>query len=76
MPRVLQKLIPDDEHYSHEATWNDDNGHAHVRAALIGPSLTVPIAGGKVLTGEYQQVVLLDFDTRARKRKIICTVIT
>src|SRR5262245_39864823 len=75
LPRVLQKLVPDDDHYDHEATWNDDNGHAHVRASLIGPSLMVPISGGKMLTGEYLQVVLLDFDTRPRKRKIICTVI-
>lgn len=75
LPRIFQKLVPDDAPYDHEATWNDDNGHSHVRASLIGPSLMVPIAGGKMLTGEYQQVVLLDFDTRPRKRKVICTVI-
>jgi len=75
MPRVLQNLIPDDAKYDHESTWNDDNGHSHVRAALFGPSITVPFSNGKLLTGEYQQVVLIDFDTRPRKRKIICTVI-
>jgi secondary thiamine-phosphate synthase enzyme len=75
MPRVLQQLVPDDAKYEHEATWNDDNGHSHVRAALIGPSLTVPFSNGKLLTGEWQQVVLVDFDTRPRRRKIICTVI-
>ena len=74
MQNVLQRLVPDDVPYEHEATWNDDNGHSHVRAALFGPSLTVPFAKGKLLTGEYQQVVLVDFDTRARRRKIICTV--
>jgi secondary thiamine-phosphate synthase enzyme len=74
MPRVFQQLVPDDAKYDHEATWNDDNGHSHVRAALLGPSLTVPIANGRMLTGEYQQVVLIDFDTRPRRRKIICTV--
>ena len=75
MPRIFQHLVPDDDKYDHEATWNDDNGHSHVRAALVGPSLTVPFSNGKLLTGEYQQVVLVDFDTRPRKRKIICTVI-
>ena len=74
MPRVFQQLVPDDAKYEHEATWNDDNGHSHVRAALVGPSITVPFSAGKLLTGEYQQVVLIDFDTRARKRKVICTV--
>lgn len=63
MPNVLQRLVPDDVPYEHEATWNDDNGHSHVRAALIGPSLTVPFSKGKLLTGEYQQVVLIDCDT-------------
>ena len=76
MQNVLQRLIPDDAPYEHERTWNDDNGHSHVRAAFLGPELTVPFSGGKLLTGEYQQVVLIDFDTRPRKRKIICTVIS
>jgi secondary thiamine-phosphate synthase enzyme len=75
MPEFFQRLAPDDIHYAHEATWNDDNGHSHVRAALIGPSLSVPFADGRLLTGEYQQIVLLEFDTRPRRRNIICTVI-
>ena len=74
LPALLQRLVPDDAHYDHEATWNDDNGHSHIRASLLGPGLTVPYANGKLLTGEYQQVVLLDFDTRPRRRKVICTV--
>ena len=74
VPNVLQRLFPDDAPYEHEATWNDDNGHSHVRAAFIGPSLTVPISNGKMMTGEYQQVGLIDFDTRPRRRKIIATV--
>ncbi len=76
MPGVMQKLAPDDAHYDHEATWNDDNGHSHVRASLLGPGLTVPFTDGKLLTGEWQQVVLIDFDTRPRRRTIICTAIT
>ena len=75
LPRVLQRLIPDDVPYEHEATWNDDNGHSHVRAAMLGPSITVPFSNGKLLTGEYQQVVLIDFDTRPRRRKIICSLV-
>jgi secondary thiamine-phosphate synthase enzyme len=73
---VLQRLVPDDAHYAHEATWNDDNGHSHVRAALIGPSLIVPFADGRLLTGEYQQIVLMEFDTRPRRRTVICTVLS
>ena len=76
VPNVLQRLIPDDDRYEHEATWNDDNGHSHIRAALVGPSVTIPFAKGKLLTGEYQQIVLIDFDTRPRRRTIICTLLT
>ena len=75
LPAVMQRLVPDDARYEHEATWNDDNGHAHVRSSLVGPGLTIPFSNGKLLTGEYQQVVLLDFDTRPRKRTVIATVI-
>ena len=76
LPRLLQHLIPDDARYDHEATWNDDNGHSHLRASLIGPSVTIPFGNGKLLTGEYQQVVLIDFDTRPRRRTVIATVLT
>ncbi|MBC7784816.1 MAG: YjbQ family protein [Burkholderiales bacterium] len=72
---VMQQLIPDDAHYHHEATWHDDNGHAHLRASLIGPSLTVPFQEGALLTGEYQQVILIDFDTRPRRRRVIGTIL-
>lgn len=76
LPALFQQLIPDDVHYDHEATWNDDNGHSHIRAALLGPGLTVPVSDGRLLTGEWQQVVLIDFDTRPRRRNIICTLTT
>ncbi len=72
---VMQKLIPDNAPYLHEATWNDDNGHSHLRASLIGASLTIPFSNGKLLTGEYQQVVVIDFDTSPRRRMVIGTVI-
>jgi len=75
LPALFQRLIPDDIHYDHEATWNDDNGHSHIRAALLGPGLTIPFSKGKLLTGEYQQVVLIDFDTRPRRRTVVATVL-
>ena len=75
LPALFQRLIPDDARYDHEATWNDDNGHSHLRASLIGPSVTIPFSNGKLLTGEYQQIVLIDFDTRPRRRTIIGTVL-
>jgi secondary thiamine-phosphate synthase enzyme len=75
LPRVMQQLVPDDDRYEHEATWNDDNGHSHIRSTLIGPSITVPFGNGKLLTGEYQQIVLIDFDTRGRRRTLICSIL-
>ena len=75
MKVLFDRIAPEDEKYEHEQTWNDDNGHSHVRAALLGPSITIPFANGKLLTGEYQQVVLVDFDTSPRRRTVIATVL-
>jgi secondary thiamine-phosphate synthase enzyme len=75
IPALLQRLVPDDDRFQHEATWNDDNGHSHLRSMLIGASVNVPFADGKLLTGTFQQVVLIDFDTRPRKRTVIVTVV-
>ena len=72
---VFDRLVPEEDKYEHEQTWNDDNGHSHIRAAMLGPSVTIPFAAGKLLTGEYQQVVLIDFDTSPRRRTIIATVL-
>jgi secondary thiamine-phosphate synthase enzyme len=74
--QTLQNLVPDDAFYHHEATWNDDNGHSHLRAALVGPGVTLPFENGKLLTGDWQQVVFLDFDTRPRRRKVVVTVVS
>lgn len=74
LPALFERLAPKDAKYDHEATWNDDNGHSHARASLVGPGLTIPFSNGKLLTGEYQQVVLIDFDTRPRRRSIIATI--
>lgn len=68
---LLQKLAPYDGHYHHHATWGDDNGAAHARACLMGPSMTVPFVEGRPTLGTWQQVVLLDFDTRPRRRELV-----
>lgn len=70
-----EKLAPADAFYKHEATWNDDNGHSHVRASSLGPSVTLPIVDGRVALGTWQQIVLLDFDTRERKRDIVVQIL-
>ncbi|HPF37129.1 MAG TPA: secondary thiamine-phosphate synthase enzyme YjbQ [Phycisphaerae bacterium] len=71
----FEKVAPEDGFYKHEETWNDDNGHSHVRASLIGPSLTVPISDRQPMLGTWQQIVLIDFDTRARRRSVIVQLI-
>jgi secondary thiamine-phosphate synthase enzyme len=73
---AMERIAPADAHYEHEQTWNDDNGHSHLRASLLGASLTIPFGNGQLLTGEYQQIVLVDFDTTPRKRTVIATVLT
>ncbi len=70
-----ERVAPEDGHYEHEVTWNDDNGHSHVRATFTGPSITVPLVDGALTLGTWQQIVLLDFDTRPRERKIVVQVI-
>ena len=68
---AFEGLAPQDARYRHEETWHDDNGHSHVRASLLGPSLTVPLVDRKLQLGTWQQIVLIDFDTRPRTRRII-----
>jgi secondary thiamine-phosphate synthase enzyme len=72
---AMERLAPRDGRYAHEETWHDDNGHSHVRACLIGPSLALPVVEGRVPLGTWQQTVLIDFDTRPRRRTIVVTVI-
>lgn len=75
LPELLDRLMPPSRDYGHEQTWHDGNGHSHLQATLLGPSLTVPVAGGKLLLGTWQQIVHLECDTRARERTVIVTVI-
>jgi secondary thiamine-phosphate synthase enzyme len=75
IPRALQKIAPKGEHYDHHETWHDDNGHSHVRASLMGPSITIPIKNGNLLHGTWQQIVFVEFDTRPRNRNIIVQIV-
>lgn len=72
---ALERVAPASGRYRHEETWHDDNGHSHVRASLIGPSLALPIVDGRIPLGTWQQVVLLDFDTRPRQRTVVVTAV-
>lgn len=74
LPALMEKLVPEENAYSHDETWHDGNGHSHLRAALIGPSLTIPVADQKPLLGTWQQVVFLEFDNRPRERRIVVQV--
>ena len=74
-PKMLNRIIPRDIEYEHDKTWNDGNGHSHVRASLVGPSLTIPFKDGTLLLGTWQQVVLLEMDTRQRERDVILQII-
>ena len=75
LPAILNKLIPPSRSYGHEQAWHDGNGHSHLQATLLGPSLTVPVAGGKLVLGTWQQIFHLECDVRGRKRTVVVTVI-
>jgi len=72
---AFEKIAPERGRYEHEETWHDDNGHAHVRASLLGPSLSVPVVDGRLTLGTWQQIILVDFDTRPRMRTVICQMV-
>jgi secondary thiamine-phosphate synthase enzyme len=72
--QVLDEVVPPGRDYQHHRRWGDDNGSAHIRAALVGPSLTVPFADGSLTLGTWQQIVFLDFDTRPRARNLVVQV--
>jgi secondary thiamine-phosphate synthase enzyme len=71
LKRLFDEIIPPDREYAHNERWHDGNGHSHVRAALLGPSLTIPFVNGKLTLGTWQQVIYLDFDNRPRKRELV-----
>lgn len=73
--RLLEQIAPRGADYRHHLRWGDDNGSSHVRAALLGPSLTVPFAERKLMLGTWQQILVLELDTRPRKREIVIQIV-
>jgi secondary thiamine-phosphate synthase enzyme len=72
---AIERLVPRDREYAHDRRWGDGNGYAHVRSALVGPSLQIPVVDGRLCLGTWQQVVLLDFDNRPRMRRLVIQII-
>lgn len=72
---ALERLVPEEIEYVHNERWHDGNGHSHVRASLIGPSLTVPFAGQSLVLAAWQQIVFLELDTRPRHRRVMVQIL-
>jgi secondary thiamine-phosphate synthase enzyme len=75
LPQLLDRLMPPSRDYGHEQTWHDGNGHSHLQATLLGPSLSVPVSGGQLVLGTWQQIFLLECDIRPRERSVVVTVL-
>ena len=73
--RLFDEIAPPDREYAHNLRWGDGNGHSHVRAAMLGPSLTVPFVDGALLLGTWQQITYIDFDNRPRSRRLILQIL-
>ncbi len=74
MQELFEKVVPRDHYYHHEERWHDKNGHSHVRASLIGPSVSIPFRDKRLMLGTWQQIVFFDFDVRARERELIVQI--
>lgn len=72
--RLFDEIVSPNRHYDHNARWRDGNGHSHIRAALLGPSLTVPFIDTRLTLGAWQQIIFVDFDNRPRQRELILQV--
>ena len=75
MKDLFEKMAPRDHYYHHEERWHDKNGHSHVRASLIGPSVTIPFRDRRLMLGTWQQIAFFDFDVRAREREVFVQII-
>ncbi|MBN1356388.1 YjbQ family protein [bacterium] len=75
LQEAIERLAPEKMNYHHNSRWHDGNGHSHVRAALVGPGLTVPFTDKKLMLGTWQQIVLIDFDNHSRNRRIIVQIV-
>jgi secondary thiamine-phosphate synthase enzyme len=74
-PKMLSRIAPKDIQYRHDETWHDGNGHSHVRASLVGPSLTVPFSNGVLILGTWQQIVMLEMDIKPRERVLTIQIL-
>ncbi len=74
-PRIMERIAPYDYPYEHHKTWGDDNGSSHVKSAIVGPSLLVPFKNGKLMLGTWQQIVVVNFDTRKRTRRVVLQIL-
>ena len=74
-PAMFERIVPTNGNYEHEKRWHDGNGHSHVRAALIGPDLFIPVRDGRLMLGEWQQIVFIEFDVRPRDRTVLVQLI-
>jgi secondary thiamine-phosphate synthase enzyme len=74
LPELLDRIVPSGSHYGHEQTWHDGNSHSHLQAALIGPSVTVPVSDGQPVLGSFQQIVHVECDIKPRQRTVVVTV--
>ena len=75
LKRLFNEIIPQNREYAHNERWHDGNGHSHIRAALLGPSLTIPFVNGSLTLGTWQQIIYVDFDNRPRRRELILQMI-
>jgi len=75
LQRLFDEIVDPDRHYAHNARWGDGNGHSHVRAALLGPSLSIPFVDHRLTLGTWQQVIFIDFDNRQRRRELVVQII-
>lgn len=71
LPEAFERIAPRGARYFHDETWHDGNGHSHVRASILGPSLTIPFSNGRMILGTWQQIIVVDFDNRPRRRDIV-----
>lgn len=72
---MLERITPSDAEYEHSKTWGENNGKSHLRASIVGPSASIPFAKGKMELGEWQQLVVMDFDTRPRRRNVLVSIV-
>lgn len=75
LKRLFEEIVPQNREYAHNARWHDGNGHSHIRAALLGPSLTIPFVNGELTLGTWQQVIYVDFDNKPRRRELVVQMI-